>query len=146
MASLFWSVVTSDLAFWIGGAILLLSAVVGWFPLLRWFPLLGAYVPLARAVFLVMLFLVGVCLGHRLSDESAALKQAQQDLAFSRLQLDAQRQSADTAAKLRADAEAKAATANQKVTEYEERLSKLPESCGCAFDDGDVRSLHDIAR
>lgn len=146
MASFFWSVVTSDLAFWIGGIILMAAAVVGWFPLLRWFPVLGAYVPLARAVFMVMLFLVGVCLGHRLADESAALKQAQQDLAFSRLQLDAQRQSADTAAKLRADAEAKAATANQKVTEYEERLSKLPESCGCAFDDGDVRSLHDIAR
>lgn len=146
MASFFWAIVTSDLAFWIGGTILMVSAVVGWFPLLRWFPVLGAYVPLARAVFAVMLFVIGVCLGHRLADESAALKQAKQDLAFSQLQLDAQRQTADTATKLRADAEAKAATANQKVTDYEERLSKLPESCGCAFDDGDVRSLHDIAR
>jgi hypothetical protein len=146
MAPFFWAIATSDLAFWIGALILLASAVVGWFPLLRWFPVLGAYVPLARAVFVVMLFLIGVCLGHRLADESAALKQAQQDLAFSRLQLDAQRQSADTANKLRVDAEAKAATANQKVTDYEERLSKLPESCGCALDDDDVNSLRNIAR
>jgi hypothetical protein len=146
MASLFWTVATSETALWIDGAILLLAGVIGWFPLLRWFPILGTYVPLARAVFIAVLFVFGVCIGHRLSDESAALKQAQQDLAFSRLQLDAQRQSADTAAKLRADAEAKAATANQKVTEYEERLSKLPESCGCALDDDDVNSLRGIAR
>jgi hypothetical protein len=146
MASFFWAIVTSGLAFWIGGIVLMASAVVGWFPLLRWFPVLGAYVPLARAVFVVMLFLVGVCLGHRLADESAALKQAQQDLAFSRLQLDAQRRSADVADKLRADAEAKVATANQKVIDYEERLSKLPENCGCALDDDDVNSLRGIAR
>lgn len=146
MSSFFWSIVTSDLAFWVGGIVLIASAVVGWFPLLRWFPVLGAYVPLARAVFVTVLFLMGVCFGYRLADESAALKQVQQDLAFARLQLDAQRQSADTAAKLRAEAEAKAATANQKVIEYEDRLSKLPEACGCALDDADVNSLRDIAR
>ena len=146
MGALFWSIVTSDLAFWIGGIVLLVSAVVGWFPLLKWFPVLGSYVPLARAVFVIMLFAVGVCLGHRMADETAALKQARQDLVFQRLQLDAQKQSAETAARLRAEAEASAETANQKVKDYEERLAKLPETCGCGLTDDDVRSLHGIAR
>ncbi|MDB5620670.1 MAG: hypothetical protein JWQ24_4908, partial [Tardiphaga sp.] len=85
-------------------------------------------------------------IGHRLSDESAELARVKIDLAFSNLQLETQRQTADTAARLRAEAEASAATANQKVTDYEERLSNLPTACGCDLDDSDVRSLHDIAR
>jgi hypothetical protein len=146
MASLFWTIATSETALWIDGAILIVAGVIGWFPLLRWFPILGTYVPLARAVFVAVLFVFGVCIGHRLADESAALKQARQDLAFQKLQLDAQKESAETAEKLRDDAEAKAATANQKVKDYEERLAKLPQTCDCGLTDDDVRSLHDIAR
>lgn len=146
MASWFWWIATSDWAFGIDFLLLIVALVIGHMPFAGKIPVIAPYVVAARFAAYLILAVMMLCVGHRLSDESAALKQAQQDLAFSRLQLDAQRQSADTAAKLRADAEAKAATANQKVTEYEERLSKLPESCGCALDDDDVNSLRGIAR
>lgn len=146
MASWFWWIATSDWALGFDLLLLIVALVVGHMPFAGKIPAIAPYVVAARIAAYLILAVMMLCVGYRLSDESAALKQAQMDLAFSRLQLDAQRQSADTAAKLRDDAEAKAATANQKVTDYEERLSKLPATCGCDFDDDDVRSLHDIAR
>lgn len=146
MASLFWTIATSYTALTIDGIILLACLIVGYFPLARYLPVVGPYVEAAKMLFAVMLFVTGVVVGHRISDESAALKQAQQDLAFQKLQLDAQKESAETADKLRTEAEASAATANQKVKDYEERLAKLPQTCDCGLTDDDVRSLHDIAR
>lgn len=146
MASLFWSIACSDWALGFDLLLLIVALVIGHMPFAGNIPAIAPYVVAARFVAYLILAIMMLCIGHRLADESAALKQVKMDLAFSRLQLDAQRQSADTAAKLRADAEAKAATANQKVIDYEERLSKLPESCGCALDDDDVNSLRGIAR
>lgn len=146
MASLFWTIATSYTALIIDSVVLLVALVVGYFPLARYLPIVGPYVETAKLLFAVMLFVTGVVIGHRIADESAELARVKTDLAFSKLQLDAQKQSAETAAKLRADAETQAQTANQKVKDYEDRLSKLPAKCGCDFDDDDVRSLHDIAR
>lgn len=146
MADLFWTVATSHVAL-SGLAVLLLAGlVVGFAPLLRWVPGLAPYVLLARLVAFLTLAALAFLIGFRAADERAEVKQLKADLAFSRLQLDAQRQTADTAARLRAAAEADAATANQKVSDYEQRLSTLPADCGCALDDGDVGSLRDIAR
>lgn len=146
MASLFWSIACSDWALGFDLLLLIAALVVGHLPFAGKIPAIASYVVAARVAAYLILAVMMLCIGHRLADESAELKRLSTDLAFKDLQLDAQRQSADTAAKLRADAEAKAATANQKVTEYEERLSKLPESCGCALDDDDVNSLRGIAR
>ncbi|MES2030821.1 MAG: hypothetical protein V4477_16700 [Pseudomonadota bacterium] len=126
--------------------VLVAALIIGFAPLIKWLPVIGPYVPLARIVAFVVVVVMALCIGHRLADESAELARVKIDLAFSQLQLETQRQTAETAARLRAEAEANAATANQKVTDYEERLSKLPKTCGCDFDDDDVRSLHDIAR
>jgi len=145
VASLFWTIATSDLALWIDGAILIVTAIVGWVPLLRWFPIAGTYVPVARLAFIGVLFIFGICIGHRIADESAELKRSQQELAFKQLQLDAQRQSAETAAVLRNEAEASAATAKQKVRDYEAVLAKQPHDDNCTLTDDDLRRLRAIA-
>jgi hypothetical protein len=143
MTMLFWWIVTSELT-QAAAAVLALAAlavaVVG-----RWIPVIKAYAPLARVVSYAVLFVLGLGIGFRSADESAGLRQAQTDLAFTRLQLETQRQTADVAAKLRAAAEADAATANDKVKDYETWLEGKPADCGCAHDADDVRRLRDIA-
>jgi hypothetical protein len=146
MADLFWSVATSYLALSIIAAILVAALVVGHVPFGKYAPVIGPYVVLAQFVAYPTLALLAFLIGVRIADERAELKQVKLDLAFSQLQLNAQKQSAETADKLRLQAEQQAEQANQKVTEYEERLAKQPAGCGCNFDDSDVRSLHDIAR
>ncbi|ABE63157.1 hypothetical protein Nham_2365 [Nitrobacter hamburgensis X14] len=146
MAPLFWSIATSDIALWIDAVILAAALIVGYAPLLKWFPVIGPYVRVAKLVAFLVFGILSAAVSHRLTDESAELARVKIDLAFSQLQLDTQKQAAETAAKLRAEAEAKAEQANQKVTDYEERLAKQPADHGCNLDSDDVRSLHDIAR
>ncbi|MHB0785566.1 hypothetical protein [Bradyrhizobium sp. 5.13L] len=128
------------------GVVLVAALVVGFAPLLGRFPVIGAYVPLARLVALLLLFVIGLCVGHRSADESAALAQARTDLAFTQLELSTQRQTAETAAKLRADAEAKADEADKKVSDYEAELAKRPANDACTLDGGDVDWLRRIAK
>jgi hypothetical protein len=146
MIDLFWSVATSYLTLSIIGIVLLAALIVGYFPLAKYLPVIGPYVEAAKLIAFLLFGLLAFLVGVRITDERAALKQVKQDLAFSQLQLDAQKQSAETADKLRQEAQQLAEQANQKVTEYEAELAKQPAGCGCNFDDGDVRSLHDIAR
>lgn len=146
MADILWSLATSYIMLSIIGSVALVALVVGHVPFGKYAPVIGPYVVLAQFVAYPTLMLLAFLVGVRVTDERAALKQAKIDLAFSQLQLNAQKQTAETAAKLRVEAEAKAAEANQKVTDYEERLAKQPAVNGCNLDDSDVRSLHDIAR
>jgi len=146
MIDLFWSVATSYLALSIIGIVLLAALIVGYFPLAKYLPVIGPYIETAKLIAFLLFGLLAFLIGVRITDERAALKQVKQDLAFSQLQLNAQKQSAETADKLRQQAEQQAEQANQKVTDYEAQLAKQPAGCGCNFDDGDVRSLHDIAR
>lgn len=146
MADLFWTVATSYAVLSALAALLLAGLVVGFAPLLRWLPGLAPYVLLARLVAFLTLAALAFLVGFRVADERAEVKQLKADLAFSRLQLDAQKAAADTAARLRAEAESEAATANQKVSDYEERLAGRARECGCDLDGGDVDSLRDIAR
>ena len=146
MADLFWSVATSYAVLSIIATLFLASLIIGFAPLVRFIPGLAAYVMLARVVALFSLAVLAFLIGVRITDERASLKQARIDLAFAELQLDAQKHTAETAERLRMIAETKAAKANQKVTEYEDRLAKQPAGDGCNLDDADVRSLRDIAR
>ncbi len=143
MTALFWWIVTHAVTQAIAAVLALASmlvAVVG-----RWVPGITAYAGLARVVSYVAVLVLGLGIGFRSADESAALRQAQTDLAFTRLQLETQRQTADVAKKLRTDALAEAAAANEKVTDYETWLEGKPADCGCAHDADDVRRLRDIA-
>ena len=146
MADLFWSVATSYAVLSIIATLFLASLIIGFAPLVRFIPGLAPYVMLARLVALFSLAVLAFLIGVRITDERASLKQARIDLAFAELQLDAQKHTAETAERLRMIAETKAAKANQKVTEYEDRLAKQPAGDGCNLDDADVRSLRDIAR
>ncbi|ABE64048.1 hypothetical protein Nham_3316 [Nitrobacter hamburgensis X14] len=146
MVDLFWSVATSYAVLSIVGIVLAAALVVGHLPLIGRIPAVAPYVVAARLLAYPMLALLAFLIGVRITDERADLKQAQRDLAFSQLQLDAQKQSTEAAQRLRAEAEAKADQANQKVSDYEKRLAKQPAGDGCNLDDADVRSLRDIAR
>lgn len=144
MTALFWWLVTNSVTQATAGGLLLaalLVATVG-----RWVPGVAAWAGAARAASYAAVAVLGLGIGYRSADETSALRQAQTDLAFARLELDAQRRAADVAAQLRAAAEADAAAANEKVTEYETWLAGQPADCGCALDDDDVRRLRDIAR
>lgn len=146
MADLFWSVATSGVVLSITGIVLVAALVVGHLPLIGRIPAVAPYVVAARLAVYPMLALLAFLIGVRITDERAELKQAKRDLAFAQLQLDTQKQAAEAAAKLRVEAEAKAEQANQKVTDYEERLAKQPAGNGCNLDGDDVRSLRGIAR
>lgn len=146
MADLFWSVATSYAVLSFIGSALVLAFVIGHFPLIGLLPVVKPYVVAARLAAYPLLALLAFMIGFRAADERASLKQAQLDLAFAYFQLNAQRHTTEAAERLRMVAETKAAQANQKVTEYEERLAQQPASDGCNLDDADVRSLRDIAR
>jgi hypothetical protein len=146
MTDLIWSLATSYLVLSIVGIILLAALVVGYFPLAKYLPVIGPYVEAAKLIAFLLFGLLMFLIATRLSDERAEVKRLKTDLAFSQLQLDAQKQTAEQAQKLRERAERQAAVANQKVTDYEDRLAKSPSGCGCSFDDDDVNSLRGIAR
>lgn len=143
MTATFWWIVTSEMMQVTAGVLALAAAAVALFG--RWWPGLAAYAAAARLISYIAIFVLGLGVGFRSADETAALRQAQTDLAFTRLQLETQRQTADMAKKLRTDAEAEAAKANEKVTDYETWLEGKPADCGCAHDADDVRRLRDIA-
>lgn len=146
MADLFWSAATSYAVLSIIGTALVAAFVIGHLPLIGRIPVIGPYAVAARGAAYPLLALLAFLIGVRITDERANLKQAQRDLAFAQLQLDAQKHTTEAAERLRMVAETKAAKANQKVTEYEERLAQQPAGDGCNLDDADVRSLRDIAR
>ncbi|WP_454000712.1 hypothetical protein [Afipia felis] len=146
MSDLIWSLATSYLALGIIAAIAVVALVVGHVPLAQYLPVVGPYVVLARFVSYLAPMLLCFLIGTRLADERAEVKRLKIDLAYARLQINAQKAVADTAAMLRAQAEQQAATLEKKVSDYEAKLAKQPQGCGCAFDDDDVGSLHGIAR
>lgn len=146
MADLFWSVATSYAVLSIIGTALVAAFVIGHLPLTGRIPVIGPYVVAARGAAYPLLALLAFLIGVRITDERASLRQARIDLAFAQIQLDTQKHTAEAAERLRMVAETKAAQANQKVTEYEERLATQPAGDGCNLDDADVRSLRDIAR
>ena len=146
MADLFWSVATSYAVLSTLATLFLAGLVIGFAPLLRWVPGLAPYVLLARLVALIALAVLSFLIGFRVADERAEVKQLKADIAHKQMELDNEKATAATSARLRAKAEADVATANQKVTEYEERLAKQPASNGCDIGDGDHGSLLNIAR
>ena len=146
MSDFIWSLATSYLVLSIIGIILLAALIVGYFPLAKYLPVIGPYVEAAKLIAFLLFGLMSFLVATRLSDERAEVKRLKTDLAFTQLQLNTQKQTAEQAQKLREQAEHQAAEANQKVTDYEDRLAKSPSGCGCSFDDDDVNSLRGIAR
>jgi hypothetical protein len=141
-----WWLATSDGVLSLIALVLVVAFVVGHIPLADRFPVIGPCVVLARFVALLALGLLCFLVGGRIADERAAVAKLKSDLAWSNLQLDAQKSAAADADRLRKQAEADASAANQKVIDYENKLASQPAGCGCALDDADVDSLRNIAR
>jgi hypothetical protein len=145
MTALFWWVIASSWVQAFAGVVLLAALVLA--IVMRWVPGAAAYAAAARFASYIAVAVLGLGIGYRSADETAALRQAQTDLAFSQLQLNTQRQTADVATKLRADAEATAAQANQKVADYESDLAdEATAGSGCDIDRRDNGRLLDIAQ
>lgn len=106
--------------------------------------LIGPYAVLARPVAALALALASFLLGARMMDERADAKAARTDLAFAQAQLANQKATAEQAARLKADAEARAKSLEQKVSSYEELLSADPPAAACVIDGNDARRLRDI--
>lgn len=140
-----WSILTSDTVLGLTGIVAVACFVVGFFPLASLIPFLSPYVIAARFVGVGVLAWLMFCLGHRSADNTAALRQARIDLAFSQVQLETQKATAEQAAKLREQAEAQAQQLNERVSAYEAQLAKRPDA-GCNLDDSDVTGLRNIAR
>lgn len=150
LADLFWRFATSDIAIAIVGAvavaaIAVAAIVVSHVPLIRWIPTIDHWMKLATAIGYVALLLLGLQVGHRLSDERAETRRLQGELQWSKNQLEQQEASARHAEQLARDAAAEAAQLQEKVTSYEEALAKIPAGA-CALDDTDIERLRGIVR
>jgi hypothetical protein len=145
MIALFWWLIASSWMQAAAGVVLLVSLAIA--VVMRWVPGAVAYAGAARLASYLAVAVLSLGIGYRSADETAALRQLQTDLAFSQLQLNTQVRTADVATKLRADAEAKVAQANQKVTDYEADLAdEATTGNGCDIDRRDNGSLLDIAQ
>ncbi len=146
MADFFWPIATSYAVLSILATLFLAGLVVGFAPLVRFIPGLAPYVMLARLVALIALAVLSFLIGFLVADERAEVERLKADLAFNQLQLNNEKATAETKARLLAKAESDVATANQKVTDYEKRFAKQPAGGGCDIDGGDHGSLLNIAR
>ncbi|MGJ4997316.1 hypothetical protein ACQR0Z_23030 [Bradyrhizobium sp. HKCCYLS3077] len=137
LSQLFWTVATSDLALAFDGLVLLLSAGVGFVPLGRYLPVIGAYVPAARLLAVLVGLGVAFVCGHRVAGEREMLNSLRATLAIKQRDL-------DIAAKAAADANKRAAqlqedfnAQHQDDTGY---IASLPARPACEFTDADVRN------
>jgi hypothetical protein len=146
MTDWLWWLATSDGVLSLIALVLVVAFVVGHIPLAKLLPVVGPYVVLARFVALLALGLLCFLVGARIADERAEVAQLKRSVEWQKIQLEAQDAAAADAERLRKDAEARADAANQRVIDYEDKLSKQPAGCGCALDDADVDSLRNIAR
>ena len=105
MSDFIWSLATSYLVLSIIGIILLAALIVGYFPLAKYLPVIGPYVEAAKLIAFLLFGLMSFLVATRLSDERAEVKRLKTDLAFTQLQLNTQKQTAEQAQKLREQAE-----------------------------------------
>lgn len=145
LVDLFWSVATSNLVLAIVGVVALAAIIVSHMPLIRWIPTIDHWMKLATAVGYVALFLLGLLIGHRLSDERAETKRLRGELEWSRNQLEQQEATAKDAERLKAEAEANAREAQGKLDEFRSRYAERP-AAACAFTADDLKRLRSLTR
>ncbi|UPJ43946.1 hypothetical protein IVB40_07710 [Bradyrhizobium sp. 40] len=139
-SGLFWDLATSDVALAIVAVILIASFVVSRVPFVSMIPAIAPYVVLAGFVTYLALAGLMLCVGYRLSDERAALRQLKIDLDWSESQLEQQKATAEDKAQLAKEKAAEAEDLKGKVDGYEQRLAAQPVG-DCGLDDGDLDGL-----
>lgn len=141
----FWTIATSNLVLSIVGIFALVCIVVSHVPLIRWIPTIDHWMKLATAVGYVALFLLGLLIGHRLSDERAETKRLKGELEWSRNQLEQQEAQAQDAERLKEEAEARAAAIKGELDDYRKNYAGRPDG-KCAFTDDDLQRLRKLTR
>ena len=145
LSDLIWDIATSNLVLAIIALALLAAFAIAHLPFGRWIPVVAPYVVAATLAAHVLFGLLAFLVGFRISDDREEAKRLKGELAWSENQLKQQKASADDKARLARQAEERAAAADQKVTDYETALAKLPAG-NCSLDDADIRGLLGISR
>ncbi|MDN3278768.1 hypothetical protein QWJ07_31215 [Frankia sp. RB7] len=145
MSGLFWDIATSDVALAIVAAILVASFIVSRIPFVSMIPAIAPYVVLAGFVTYLALAGLSLCVGYRLSDERAAMRQLKVDLAWRENELEQQKATAEDKERLANEKAAEAEELKGKVDEYEQRLAAQPVG-DCGLDDGDLDGLRALRR
>lgn len=142
--ALFWAAATSYLVLAVLAAIVIAALVVGYDPLLGFVPVLASYRPIARVIAFVVFGLLCALLDRRAADMRGELAQLRTDLAFSQLQLAAQKAAAADADRLLKASQAAAATAQLKASTYETLILSKPVAPGDHADAALLAVLHGI--
>ncbi|NUU41367.1 hypothetical protein [Tardiphaga robiniae] len=145
LVDLFWTVATSNLVLAIVGIVALACIVVSHVPLIRWIPTIDHWMKLATAIGYVALFLLGLLIGHRLSDERAETKRLKGELEWSRNQLEQQEAQAQDAERLKEEAETRAAAIKGELDDYRKSFTGRPDG-KCTFTDDDLQRLRQLRR
>ncbi|SEN66510.1 hypothetical protein [Bradyrhizobium sp. OK095] len=133
-----WDIMASDLVLSLLGLLLAAAAVVGWFPLLKYVPAIGAYVPVARLVAVLVLIAVSFLMGFRTSDERESMEKLRATLAAREADIAIAGKSATDAAMRANRIEADTDARHQDDAAY---IEALEADSACAFDPfGGVRS------
>jgi hypothetical protein len=131
MGDFFWNVATSFPSLGLVAGILLAALVVGWFPLLKYLPAIGAYVPAARLVAVLVAALLFFLIGFRIADEREEAK-------LLRLAVRTKQADLDNSEKSRADEAARAAAIERDAYAQHETdadyIRRLEASDACRFD------------
>lgn len=127
------------------GAIFVAALAVAHVPLINRIPQVAPYVLVAGLVAYLALADLALCLGYRIADERAALRQLKIDLAWSKNQLAQQKATAEDKERLAAEKAAEADELKAKVDDYEKTLSSRPVG-DCALDDVDLDGLRSLRR
>lgn len=130
-----WAIATSDLFLSLLVLVLLVAAVVGWFPLLKYLPTIGAYVPVARLVAVLVLVAISFLLGFRTSDERESMEKLRATLAAREADIAIMSKSAADAQRRANELEAAANAQMQTDADY---IASLVPADACAFDPGPI--------
>lgn len=147
ITDLFWNVATSTPVLLLLAAIAAAAFLVAHVPALitRFVPSLVAYTMAAALVLSITAALLMFLIGFRISDERALTRQLKNDLAFSEMQVEQQKATADDAERLKAQAETQANEAKEKLDDYRKKYGDRPEAV-CAFTADDLERLRALRR
>jgi hypothetical protein len=148
MSGLFWDIATSDIALAAVGILFVATWVVARTPV-RKIPAIAPYALLAGLVSYLALADLALCVGFRIADERAAVRQLKNDLAWSDNELEQQKATAEDADRIAKEKAAQAQELQQKVSDYEaalERATTANPASACALTDDDIDRLRALSR
>lgn len=145
IAGLFWHIATSDMALAIVGVIFVAALAVAHLPFVKLLPSVAPYVLLAGLVSYLALADLALCIGYRVSDESAEMHRLKFELAWHQNELEQQKATAEDAERIAKEKSAEADELKARVSDYETTLAKQPIGA-CALDDADIGGLQSLRR